>query len=370
LAALAGAVSVSGMVVRIARASLASKVDEIFGAIALGRSERSRSRSRAESLGHRERMDALERIVRDQEDARFRAPPEELFGDAGEAGAWEERRVRALRGGEVVDVRWRSGYAPISREATVLDRYRSRPENGVAHARLFLHREPRPAVLLVHGYLGGNFAVEERAWPVRWMFERLGLDLAIPVLPSHGPRNTRGRRPLFPSSDPRVNVEGFRHAIWDLMTLRRALARRGAPAVGVMGMSLGGYTSALMMTVDPDLAFGVPMIPLASIADFAREGGRLVGTSEERAAQHAAIEAAHRPVSPLARPARLAPERMRILAGEADRITPASHAKRLSEHFGARLFAFPGGHLLQFGRSEGFREVARMLGELGLLPPR
>lgn len=316
-------------------------------------------------------MAALERICDDYEDPRFVAPPEVFFGDAGRAGEWESRRVRALgRGGEVADVRWRSGYEPIARDPSVRDRYLGREANRWAHARLWLHRDPRPTVILVHGYLGGNFSVEERAWPMRWMFERLGLDLALPVLPFHGPRNERGRRPLFPSSDPRINVEGFRQAIWDLMSLRRALAARGAPAIGVMGMSLGGYTSALMITADADLAFGVPMIPLASIADFARDAGRLVGTTEEQLAQHAAIEAAHRPVSPLARPARLAKERMRIVAGEADRITPSSHARRLSEHLGARLYAFPGGHLLQFGRSEGFREVARMLAELELLPPR
>jgi hypothetical protein len=30
----------------------------------------------------------------------------------------------------------------------------------------------------------------------------------------------------------------------------------------------------------------------------------------------------------------------------------------------------PGGHLLQIGRGDAFREVARFLGRLGILPPR
>lgn len=357
------------MVVRIAQTSIAGAVDQIFGAIALGRSERSRKRSRAESLSHAERMAALDRICARYEDPRYGAPPETFFGDAGRAGAWETKRVRKLSGGEVLDVRWSSDYEPIA-EADVRERYLSRRENAHGYARLWLHDRPRPAAILIHGYLGGSYAVEERAWPMRWLFDRLGLDLALPVLPFHGPRSQRARRPLFPSSDPRVNVEGFRHAIFDLVSLRRALQARGAPAVGVMGMSLGGYTSALMLTADAELAFGVPMIPLASVADFARDAGRLVGTPDEQSAQHAAIEAAHRPVSPLARPSRIAPERVRVVAGEADRITPTSHARRLASHLGARLFAFPGGHLLQFGRGDGFREVARMLGELSLLPPR
>ncbi len=358
------------MVVDRAATSLASRVDELFGSLALGRSRRARLRSRSESLTHEERMEALAAIAARHSDPCFSAPAETFFGQAGEPGRWEERRVRTLKDGEAVDVRWRSGYAPIAPEPEVQRRYLTHSANDWMHARVFRHREPRPAVMLIHGYLGGTYAVEERAWPTRWMFDRLGLDVALPVLPFHGPRNLRGKRPIFPNGDPRVNVEAFRQAIWDLVTLRRGLVERGAPAVGVMGMSLGGYTTALAITADPELAFGVPMIPLASIADFARDGGRLVGDAAAQVAQHAALEEAHRPVSPFARPSQLSPERVRILAGLADRITPRSHADRLAAHLAAPVSLFPGGHLLQFGRGEGFREVARMLRVLGLLRSR
>jgi pimeloyl-ACP methyl ester carboxylesterase len=63
-------------------------------------------------------------------------------------------------------------------------------------------------------------------------------------------------------------------------------------------------------------------------------------------------------------------DRLLVVAGEADRITPFAHAERLADHFGARLERFVGGHLLQLGRSEAFRAVGRMLGEAGLLAPR
>ncbi len=346
--------------------SLASGVDRLFASVALGRSRRSRARSRAESLGHDERMDALARLIERHAAPRFTAPPEELFGRAGEAGAWLRTPVRAIRGGTVVDVRWRSGYRPLAEEPDVLARWERDPANAWAHARLFLHPEPRPTALLIHGYLGGSYAVEERAWPVRWMFERLGLDLAIPVLPFHGPRRSGGR-PMFPSSDPRLNVEGFRQAIWDLVSLRRALAACGAPAVGITGMSLGGYTTALALTADPAFAFGAPFIPLASIADFARDGGRLVGDSGEQDAQHAALEAAHAPVSPLLRRPLVPGDAVRVVAARADRITPVRHAERLAAHFDAELTTFEGGHLLQLGRAEGFRDIARLLRARGLL---
>jgi dienelactone hydrolase len=359
------------VVVRFAQASLASSVDRLVATFALHRAMRSRADADTEALPHAERMEALAALHERHRDPRFSAAPEVFFGRAGEAGPWVRSPIRSIPGGQIVDVRWRSGYAVLAPEPEVRERYLRRHENHQAHARLYLHHDrPRPTALLIHGYLGGTYAVEERAWPVRWMFEKLGLDVAIPVLPFHGPRGTPRRLPLFPSSDPRINVEAFRQAIWDLVSLRRALMERGCPAVGVMGMSLGGYTSALATTADPELAFAVPIIPLASVADAARDGGRLVGTPEEQREQHAALERAHRPVSPLARPGRLGAERLRVVAGEADRITPLPHAERLAAHLGAPLHVFRGGHLVQLGRDEGFREAARMLRDLGLLARR
>jgi pimeloyl-ACP methyl ester carboxylesterase len=58
---------------------------------------------------------------------------------------------------------------------------------------------------------------------------------------------------------------------------------------------------------------------------------------------------------------------MLVLAARADRITPAAHAERLARHFRTRLVQFHGGHLLQFGRGEAFREIGRLLERLGVL---
>ena len=308
-------------------------------------------------------------------ETRFTTPPEVFFGEAGEPGPWLRTPVRSIPGdrasrGQVIDVRWQSGYVPLAPEPEVRNAY-MQPENAWSHARLWLHRDrPRPTAVLIHGYMGGSYPLEERAWPMRWMFEQLGLDLALPVLPFHGPRNGSRRRPRFPGIDPRFNVEGFRHAVFDLMSLRRALVARGAPAVGLMGMSLGGFTTALTSCADDEVAFAAPIIPLASIADFARDAGRLVGTPEQQGEQHAAIERSVALVSPLGRAPKIASERVRVVAGRADRITPVAHAERLAAHFDAPLCTFYGGHLLQLGRAEGFREIARMLRDLDLLAPR
>ncbi|APR87601.1 hypothetical protein A7982_12950 [Minicystis rosea] len=345
----------------------AAHVDVAVGAAIFHRSAASRARSRTESLGHEARMRALEEIVALYDRAEHYEHGTTFF-PAPDAISPEPVSVRRLRDGEVVDWTWPSAFSPWCAE--VADRYQGPSANRRAAARLFLHAgKPRPAVVLLHGYRAGQFAVEERAWPVSWLFHR-GLDVALAVLPFHGVRAHRRGPPLFPGSDPRITNEGFRQAVLDVRALVHHLLARGAPAVGAMGMSLGGYTTSLVATIEDRLSFAVPMIPLASIADVAERLGRFVGSTEEQAIQRRALDRAHRAVSPLARASRLSPDRVLVLAAEADRITPMAHAERLAAHFGAPLSTFPGGHLLQIGRAQAFREVGRMLGRLGLLDAR
>lgn len=337
----------------------AAAVDRAATLAAYASSARARKNSRAESLGHDARLEALAHI-----EALY--PP----GAAGffrepRAIAVSERAVRSDADVRVVDAAWRSDAAPFASE--IAERYTRYAENQVACARLFLHSRRRPVVILIHGYLGGQYAFEQRVWPVEWL-GRIGLDVALFVLPFHALRGDPRRKgpPPFPGSDPRVTNEGFRHAMADLRDLVRWLRERGHPAVGVIGMSLGGYSTALAATVEPDLAFAVPMIPLASLADFARDQGRLGKSGAETTAQHRALERVHRVVSPLYRAPLVPPERMLVIGARADRITPLAHARRLARHFDAPLETWAGGHLLQLGRADKFRRIGRLLDELEL----
>lgn len=345
----------------------AAGVDAALRRALLGRSASARRRSPTESLPAAARLAALAELR-----ALYGEPvalgPDPFFPEP--LAITPTRSAVGARTGagpvEVVDLRWDSGFEPYLAETAA--RYRDVRENALGAARLFLHRGgPRPLVLFIHGYRGGQYALEERLWPVGWLL-RKGLDVGLFVLPLHGVRGRPGGPPRFPSSDPRLTNEGFRHAVADLRALVAHALAEGAPAVGVMGMSLGGYTAALAATLEPRLAFAVPFIPLASLADVAQHGGRLVGTAAEQAAQHCALDAVHRVVSPFARPPRLGPARVLVGAGEADRITPRSQAERIAAHFGAPLVTFHGGHLLQFGRGAVFRELGKMLGRLGLFP--
>jgi dienelactone hydrolase len=241
-------------------------------------------------------------------------------------------------------------------------------ENRLAAGRLLTRGRGRPAVILVHGYMMGRLALEERIWPIAALDAR-GLDSAFMVLPFHGRRADprRAGRPEFPGRDPRMANEGFRQAVTDLRELAAYLRQRGHSAVGAMGMSLGGYTVALAATVEPALDFVVPVIPLASLADFAREQGDLPEAPETSALEHGLQEAAHALVSPVHRAPLVAPERLLVLGAKADRITPLSHARRLATHLRAPLATLPGSHLLHLGRASGFERVFELLAKLGVI---
>jgi dienelactone hydrolase len=155
-------------------------------------------------------------------------------------------------------------------------------------------------------------------------------------------------------------VLAFAQAVSDLRGLADHLRARGAPAVGLSGMSLGGYTTALAATAAP-FDFLVPVIPLADVAavQFEHEALRAV---QVPAALLGLGRQALAVVSPLERKPMLAPERVLVIAARHDRVTdPATHAERLAAHFGARLDWFEGGHLLQLGRGEAFAEAARFM---------
>jgi len=306
------------------------------------------------AVSHATRMAFLERVALEyavDDSAPFFAEPE--------APSPSLRRVGQSSGPSVFDVIWPSNYTPF--RASYADRYGATRENHLAAARLFTRRPARPVVIIIHGYMSGAFAIEEHMWPLAELDAR-GFDVALFVLPFHGTRARAGRAlvPEFPSSDPRMNLEGFRQAVGDLRALVRSL-RQSHGKVGLMGMSLGGYTAALAASVEPDLAFLVPVVPLASLVDFASEQGSLSADPHEAAREREILERIYRPVSPFSFPSRVAPENTLVIGARADRVTPITHARSLAAHLRAPLIAFRGGHLLQVGRRESFERVYSLL---------
>ncbi len=348
--------------IRQTSSAMAAQVDHAFveGFIKQRRAAPSAATAALSPAQVDERLDLIEALAAryaphtgDEARGDFFAPPAVITAS--------QTRVRALSGGgQVVDLCWESGYAPFNEEVAAA--YLRAERNRVCHARLFEQPgQGRPVVILVHGYRGGHFGVEERVWPIE-AYRRAGLDVALFVMPHHGARQAPERaRPPFPSADPRLTIEGMRQAIHDLRALMGALKARGACAVGVSGMSLGGYVSALLTTLEPQLAFSVPVIPLACFADFGRDANTLLGDSAQQARHYDALKAMCRIISPLEGAAAITPHHIMVIAGEADQVTPVHHARQIAAHLGAPLKTFPGGHLFQLGRQRAFDEAIALM---------
>jgi len=275
-------------------------------------------------------------------------------------------------GTQVVDLAWESSYAPFLPAAREL--YLAHAENGTAHVRWWTSGRGRPTIVLLHGWGGGAHWVTARAFDVTYWL-RHGYDVAAFVLPFHGARAPGGRSgALFPSANPMRTNEAFGHAIYDLRALAIWLRGRGASAVGAIGMSLGGYVTALWASIAGPhdaggIEFAVALIPAVSFAQLMWRHGESspvrrravkAGVTEDLLADAFAVHA------PMSRPARLPRERLFVVAGRGDRITGPEQAEDLAAHWGVDTLWFDGGHLAQLGRGDAIRVVRQRLGALDL----
>jgi pimeloyl-ACP methyl ester carboxylesterase len=274
-------------------------------------------------------------------------------------------------GTQVVDISFPSDYVPYHPEAR--DSYLAVSENMTAHARWWTSDRGRPTIVMIHGWGAGNHWINQRAFEVPYWL-RHGYDVAAFMLPFHGLRSPTGSlNPIWPTPNPLRMNGGFGHAIYDLRALAMYLRERGASTVGVMGMSLGGYTTGLWSSVagpdDPGgVDFAVAMIPAVSFARLMWRHGD--GTSAQKRAANAGITEdmlvdTFKVHSPTTRPVRVPRDRLYVIAGKGDRVTPPDHAEALAKHWGTDVLWFDGGHLAWVGRGDALRVVRRSLSAHG-----
>ncbi len=306
----------------------------------------------------------------------FRPPP---------SGVWvRTRRARFPRfrptDGVCNDLWFESPFEPMNpRERGP---YLRHAKNRIAHARHWRHQGgPRPTIVAIHGFSADLYLINEWFFALPWLY-RMGFDVCLFTLPFHGPRQTRysvfSGHGFFAGGINRIN-EAFAQGVHDFRILLDHFERAlGVTQVGVMGVSLGGFTSALLAAVEPRLRFAIPNVPVASVPDLVHEWeplGSLIraalsgfGLTIEDARYLLAVSCplTYRPILPR--------ERLFVIGGVGDRLAPPKHSRLLWDHWGrCRIHWFPGSHLLHLDRGEYLRQIARFLRDVGffdgLAPP-
>jgi hypothetical protein len=289
-------------------------------------------------------------------------PPLRRFG-------LDERRTSV---GRHLHLRFDSGYAPHPGEPG-RGRWLAQRANRTAHAWLLQHPGPaRPWLVCVPGYRMGHRAVDFVGFRARFLFERLGVNVAIPVMPLHGPRR-EGRRggDGFLTGDFVDTVHAQAQAVWDVRRLVGWLRAGGAPAVGVHGVSLGGHTVGLLAALEPGLDCVIAGIPAVDFARMVRAlaPGWLLRAASRHGLGLDRVERLLRVVSPLAMAPRVPREARFVYAGTADRLATPDHARDLWEHWERpRIAWFEGSHVSFFLEAEVRELVRSALAETGMLP--
>ncbi len=302
----------------------------------------------------------------------FFLPPTEL----------PELRVSAahpILDGEISTVSFRSGFEPVY--PGYREDFEACPENRQVRTRVWKHPHGRSrgTLIAIHGWQMEDQGVAALALSAGYFF-RLGLNVVLYELPHHGPRRCSGTS-VFPSIDAARTNEGFAQAIYELRQIALLLQSFGETNIGVLGLSLGGYTAALWASLDP-LACAICLSPISNILTFAEtfmlhgadaEALLALGIARDRLFQHVEagmfeeIFAVHCPLS--YRP-RVAEDRRLIIASTEDEVVPLEQARSLQLHWApCRYEQLPGGHLGQMYAAKARTAVHEFLSSCGMADP-
>ena len=239
-------------------------------------------------------------------------------------------------------------------------RWQSYAANRRARAWVLRHNEPRPWLVCVHGTSMGKAGTDLMVFRARWLHEDLGLNLVFPVLPLHGPRGDQlPPYASFPGEDLMDNVHGIAQAVWDVRRLVGWARSQGDQPVGITGISLGGFVSALVAGLEPDLACAILGVPAVDVIDLIDHH-----STRLRDPQYLRLLDLARQVGVVVSPLSLAPqvplERRFVYAGLADRLAhPRHQVARLWEHWGRpEVLWYKGGHLA-FAHTKGVGSFVR-----------
>lgn len=250
--------------------------------------------------------------------------------------------------------------------------YPRQKRNMRAAAQYWRHDDgPRPTICVIHGFMADPYWLNRMFFALPWFYQQ-GYDILLYTLPHHGRRQSRfspfSGHGFFAGGIAHLN-ESMAHAVHDFRIFMDYLESRGVSRIGVTGISLGGYTSALLAAVEERLHFSIPNVPVVSLPDLVLEWFPLnlpikgllkaSGTSVRDARHMLAVH------SPLSYTPLIPKERRMVIAGAGDRLAPPKHARLLWDHWDRpHIHWFPGNHVLHLDQGKYLKEISRFLRDI------
>lgn len=269
--------------------------------------------------------------------------------------------------GHVRNIRFKSSFEAIN--PAVREQRQGYTRNNVVHAQHWLHGDgPHPTLCLIHGFMGSAYLFNGLFFSLPW-FYRSGYDVMLYTLPFHGRRAEKGS----PYSGYGYFADGFSgfaeamaQAVHDFRSVLDYLEFTGVDRIALTGMSLGGYTSALIAGVDDRIQAVIPNVPVVTPESafddwfpanmLVKLGNRAAGTTRELA------DAAAMYHSPLNYAPKVPKDRRLIITGLGDRLAPPEQAELLWEHWERCAFHwFPGNHILHVSQPDYLRRMTRFM---------
>ena len=296
----------------------------------------------------------IERVHKLYADAHLLESPQEFFGEPASPHRFDFCKLQDLPGGERVRLCFESTYQTF--DAPFCDEFGCHSANTAVTVHLWRHDDMAcPTVMCLHCWCGGYLRLEERIFAARRLYAE-GLNVAVVTLPFHGertPSEALFSGQYFPSPDLRRTNEAFGQAVADVRLLTRWVRDEGHHGpLGLMGISLGGYVSSLMVSLYDDYDFVIPIISPASFADIlwwhgherrARSEFEQLGIDREFLRE---VWAVH---SPLSHQLSIPKDRVLIVAGAGDEVVRPAQSLALWKHWGEPdLRWFAGSHLGHF----------------------
>lgn len=197
----------------------------------------------------------------------FVANPSTFFGFPEKHPSYTVLSQKTYRGGTFQVISYPSGYE--ARNPLLREHFDSFTSNRTGYLVRWIHGDRgKKTVLCLHGFMLGDPGAAARMFRVGKLFD-MGLDVALFVAPFHwrrAPGSRVSRRLYLQPDDVAMTAECIRQTIWDLRSSVQILHDLGSSEKGLIGASLGGYISALFISLTEAASFAAMMVPAVNFS--------------------------------------------------------------------------------------------------------